>query len=189
MLLKGLVLSGVAAAFNMAKAGRAAAAKKTKASAKAAVKKCHSGFDDCIGGCPSVGGSQAYDPNNECHVDCGFKEYECLTSARTSGQQSPQDGGGAQQPGGVTSQPKGKGLRDPVNVGPISQPEGGSSGPKGKGIREPINVSPVNQPGGGSTSPPKGKVGLGQVNVQGLGSGQTSGGTTTIQRSRGGKKH
>lgn len=160
-LLQALMLSGLAAAFGISKADPAAAAKKSQKAAKAAVKKCHGDFNDCIGGCPSVGGSQAYDPNNECHVDCGFKEYNCLTANQSSGQQG-QDGGSAPQPGGVISQPKDKGLRNRVNR---------------------------DQTVDGSSSQPKRQLGLSQVSVDSLSSGPKSEKTATIQRSSGGKKH
>ena len=75
--------------------------------------------------------------------------------------------------------------RHPPKSSNLAPPTG--TPPKGKVGLNPVDVGGINQPGV-SSSPPKGKLGLGQVNVEGLSSGPTSGGTTTIQRSRSGKK-
>ncbi len=177
LLLKALVVGGVAATLNMVKTAGALAAPKKKPN-KAQIKACHSQFDDCMGGCPSVGGSQAYDPNNECHVDCGFKEYECVSASQSSGQESPQDDGGTGIP------PKGTRGLDKVDVGGVKDPVGGSGiPPKGTGVRSPVDTGVVKDPvGGGTVTPPKGKTGLGQIDIGGKQLGSPSGGTGTIYK-------
>ncbi len=76
--------------------------------------------------------------------------------------------------------------RHPPKSSSVAPPTG--TPPKGKVGQDTVNVGGDKQTGGGSSYPPKGKVGLDKVKVESLSSVQTSGGTTTIQRSQSGKK-
>ncbi|MEW6533199.1 MAG: hypothetical protein AB1473_20380 [Thermodesulfobacteriota bacterium] len=130
------------------------------ASADAAtVKQCSAAYNKCMDGCDKLANGGDGSPRAKCVGKCGLSLVNC---------------------GPWSLPPKTSGMAAPTGT---TQP------PKGNVGLDKVDVGGVKDPGPGTSLPPKGKVGLDKVNVQGLSSGQTSGDTTPIQRSRGGKKH
>ncbi len=200
-----LVMTSVFLIFTMASAGSADDREK--------VTRCQSTHNLCYTTCPTFN-PQVY---QQCVLDCISRYTQCLAGNPLPGSTAPAaaepksptgttqvapKGQGLRQPIGVSGDkqvggvkpPKGKGVLDTVNVGGDKQ-LGTSKPPKGKIGLDRVNVRRVKPLGTGTSTQPIGKV---KVNTevsrvkrlnQGWNSPSTSGGTTTIQRTRGGKKH
>lgn len=171
LVKRAFVVGVLLASFLIAAAGNAVAGRPDA---------CSEYWAQCYAACDAAckGKFDQASCRENCDADCDNNAQQCITA-----NPKPSNMG----PGTTTPPPKGKGFQDTANVGGDKQ-VGGGTPPKGKGLLDTVNVGPISQPEGGSSSPPKGKLGLGQVNVGGLSSGQTSGDTTTIQRSHSGKK-
>jgi hypothetical protein len=125
----------------------------------ATAKQCNAAYNKCMDNCDKKPDGHDGSPRAICSGKCSLSLLNC---------------------GPWSLAPKASGM---------AAPSGTPQPPKGKVGLDKVDVGGVKEPGTGTSLPPKGKVGLDKVNVQGLSSGPTSGDSTPIQRSRGGKKH